>query len=141
MLKHPDGVYKLQVVQTFWSVCMAMSLYEFYKILNVFNCIDYDGEKVMIEDLSVVCHTEEHYIHAIPAGIAGLFWMVLVPILRFYLMITDTKKIKLLVGSGWRTDGLTEDQIDECYWTNVQYSASFAGYSPKRYFWDSLQLF
>lgn len=65
VLKHPDGVFKSQAIASFFVMGGMLNMYVFYKILNVFNCVEFMGDRVMMDDFSVVCGSEEYSTPAV----------------------------------------------------------------------------
>lgn len=140
VLKHPDGVYKNQAIQTFFLVYYFCATYIGYKIVQVYNCVDFRGEQVLEEDFSVVCSGEEYATHAVPAIMAAGLWLVAVPVLRIVMLCKNQKDVESMLKTGWSTEGLTDEETDKYFWLNTRFGVSVNGLIPSRSYWDFVTL-
>jgi hypothetical protein len=110
ILKHPTHVYKNQIIESWWLMTNFLCMYVFYKILQVYNCVKFRDERVLFEDFSVVCDDGDEYSkHLVPATLALIFWIGLIPLVRLLMNCYYSKDVLMLANAGWKTDNLTDD--------------------------------
>jgi hypothetical protein len=136
ILKHPDVVYKNKIIQSWLIMTNLLSMYIFYKILQVYNCVEFRDDLVLLDDYKVLCSGDDYSKHEVPATIALIFWVGVVPLTRLVMNCYFHNSISQLANARWKTDGLTDDYIDECYHTNTLYAVTVNGLQPKRVYWD-----